>query len=369
LERIKNKIIAIVFGVILVGGFLFCVLKPTGAFSESERRELALFPEFTASSLFDGSFAKDFEVYATERFPYRDTFRALKAWFASNVMMKRDNNGVFVAEGHISKIDSVENEGMMDYAAKKFRFLYDSYLSEKDIDVYFSIIPDKNFCLAKKNGYPSLDYESFIQKMREKTPYMQYIDVTNFLSSDDYYRTDTHWRQEKIIDIAEHIAYSMGTDIKADGYKRNVLEKPFYGVYSGQLAMKFEPDELVYLTNDTIDNCIVTYYDTGKPETGEMYNMKKAYGKDPYEMFLSGTTPFVTIENPKADTQKELVVFRDSFGSSLVPLMAEGYKKITVIDIRYIQSSFVGALAEFNENCDVLFVYSTALLNNSMAMK
>ena len=48
----------------------------------------------------------------------------------------------------------------------------------------------------------------------------------------------------------------------------------------------------------------------------------------------------ITIENPQApgtDAEgRELVVFRDSFGSSLLPLMISGYEKITIFDIRYL---------------------------------
>ena len=99
-----------------------------------------------------------------------------------------------------------------------------------------------------------------------------------------------------------------------------------------------------------------------------MYDMEKAAGKDPYEMFLSGTRAVMTIENPQAQTEKELIVFRDSFGSSLIPLLAEGYRKITVLDIRYVQSSQLGQVVAFG-NQDVLFLYSTMLLNNSMALR
>ncbi len=363
----KNIITTVVFAVLIFGISLLCILKPSDAFSESERRELASMPEFSVESLLNGEFISGFETYATERFPNRDFFRGIKAIFSTKILGKRDNNGLFVADGHISKIDSVKNPEMMDYAADKFLFLYENYMKEKNLNVYFSIIPDKNFILATQNGYPSLDYEAFANEMREKTPYMNYIDITDLLELEDYYRTDSHWRQEKIVDIAEKIAGEMGVDIRSE-YKENRLKNPFYGVYSGQLAMKSEPDEIIYLTNETIDNCIVTYYDTGAPKIGEMYNMEKASGKDPYEMFLSGTTPLVTIENQSAKSDRELVIFRDSFGSSLAPLFAEGYSKITVVDIRYIQSAFVGNLVEF-ENCDVLFMYSTTLLNNSMAMR
>ena len=97
-------------------------------------------------------------------------------------------------------------------------------------------------------------------------------------------------------------------------------------------------------------------------------HMEKAYGKDPYEMFLSGTSALIEIVNPTAKTDKELVLFRDSFGSSIAPLLVEGYKKVTVVDIRYIQSSFLGNFIEFS-NQDVLFLYSTTLINNSKAMR
>ena len=75
------------------------------------------------------------------------------------------------------------------------------------------------------------------------------------------------------------------------------LDKPFYGVYYGQLAMPFGPDTIKYLTNDAISNAKVLYYDTGIPKAGDMYNMQKANSKDPYEMFLSGVAPVITIEN------------------------------------------------------------------------
>ena len=366
-NRINSIVTTLLFAVLLFGISALCIFKPSNIFSESERRELASFPQLSKEALISGEFIQNFETYATERFPYRDVFRGVKASFSTNVFRKLDNNGLFVADGHISKIDEKENSQMIDYAAEKFLFLYNSFIKDKNSNVYLSVVPDKNYILAPQSGYPSLDYEGFIEKVKEKTEYMQYIDITKLLDLEDYYTTDTHWRQEKIIDIAKKISSEMGASIKSD-YKQNLLDNPFYGVYTGQLALDFQPDNIIYLTNDVIDNCVVTYYDTGSPKEGEMYNMKKAHGKDPYEMFLSGTTPLVTIENKSAETDRELVIFRDSFGSSLAPLMAEAYKKITVVDIRYIGSAFVGNFVQF-DNKDILFIYSTTLLNNSLALR
>ena len=365
MNKIKNIICVILFFLLIVSTSVVCILKPADEYSDAERRQLAQLPEVNAETISNGEFMQGFEEYAADQFPFRDKLRSLKAFFATKILRKADNNGLFTTDGHISKIDDAENDYMTDYSAKLFEKVYNQYL--KDNKIYFSIVPDKNYFLANKNGYPSLDYKGFAERMANKMDFAEYIDIFPLLSAEDYYKTDTHWKQENITDIAQYLAEKMGADAKAE-YTENTLEIPFYGVYTGQYAMSVKPDTIKYLTNETLENCIVTYYDTGMPKQGEMYNMKKAQGKDPYEMFLSGVAPLITIENPWADTEKELVMFRDSYGSSLAPLMAEGYKKITIIDLRYVQSGFLGNLVDFGKS-DVLFIYSTALLNNSLAMK
>ena len=70
----------------------------------------------------------------------------------------------------------------------------------------------------------------------------------------------------------------------------------------------------------------------------------------------------------RAKTDKELIIFRDSFGSSLVPLLVKDYRTVTVVDIRYVASDFVGNFVDFHGQ-DVLLLYSTLILNNSNTLK
>ena len=84
--------------------------------------------------------------------------------------------------------------------------------------------------------------------------------------------------------------------------------------------------------------------------------------------FLSGPQGIQIIENPKGPAGKELVLFRDSFGSSLAPLLVEGYSKITLVDLRYVFSHTLEQYVDFRDQ-DVLFLYSSLLLNNSLALK
>ncbi len=367
----NKKILSIayicVFSLLIFGLSVSAWINPETEFSLSERRYLAKMPEVNAQALSNGEFMSNFEEYTTDQFPLREIFRTIKAVFSATVMGKMENNQLYTQNGHISKLEYPENPEMIDYAVGRFNHIYDKFLKDTNSRIYLSIVPDKNYFLAPKKGYLSLDYPQFIGKFRDRLSYMEYIDVIPLLSAVDYYFTDSHWRQENIQDVALLLGEKMGADVSAK-YEVKTLNFPFMGVYAGQSALPTKGDTLKYLTNDTLKNCVVTYYDTGVPKKGEMYNMEKAQGQDPYEMFLSGTSPLITIENPDTTVEKELILFRDSFGSSIAPLLAQGYKKVTVVDIRYVQSDFLGAFIEFNGQ-DVLFLYSTTLLNNSTAMR
>lgn len=359
----KNKITWISSALLFAVLTLFVWFYPKSDFSESERRVLAPMPEISAESIFSGDFSNAFEEYATDAFPFRDAFRAIKAYTSKFVFNLSDNNGVIVKDGHLTKLDYPMNTPMLDHASERFQFIYDTFLRDANTNIYFSIVPDKNFFLDTLK----LDYSALVSYMKEKTPYMSYIDVFSLLSLDDFYRTDSHWRQECIRDIAEHIASEMGADISAE-YTENVLDVPFYGVYAGQSAMNVSPDTIKYLTNDILNNVSVTNFDTGRPETSYVYNFEKANGRDPYELFLSGNNALLVVENPAAKEKRELVIFRDSYASSLAPLLVPAYSKITLVDIRYIQSTMIGSFVDF-QNSDVLFLYSSSLLNSSLAMK
>ena len=99
-----------------------------------------------------------------------------------------------------------------------------------------------------------------------------------------------------------------------------------------------------------------------------IYDWDQIQSRDPYEFFLSGASPVQYLENVDASTERELVIFRDSFGSSLAPLLVSGYRKITLIDLRYVSSDLLDQLVTFEEQ-DVLFLYSTLLWNQSGTIK
>ena len=161
------------------------------------------------------------------------------------------------------------------------------------------------------------------------------------------------------------LADAMGGSLSVD-FTEVTFDTPFYGVYRGQSALPMEPDRLAYLTNDIIGSCRV--YDYENSAYLPVYTLEKADGSDPYEIFLSGPKSLLRIENPNAQTERKLLVIRDSFAARLLPLLAEGYSEITLVDIRYLSPSMLGKFIDFTAQ-DVLFLYSTSVLNDSATIK
>lgn len=372
----KDKL-KIITTVVLTAAFLFglsgwFLFKTPSGYSVSERRELEKLPEINIDDIISGKYMKEFEANAPDQMPLRDVFRSIKAYASKYIFMNKENNNLYYADGHLSLIQYPKNSQSLDYAAQRVNYLYETFVKNTDADAFVCVIPDKNRFLAENNGYLSLDYDAFSKEFFEKTGVENYIDITPFLSADDYYTTDTHWKQECITDIAEFICTSLGAEY-VGGFTEKELDKSFYGVLYGQSGLRVSPDKIHYLTSDILKECTVLSYASLSPVEVPLYSSSKADGNDPYEMFLNGSMPVLTITNPTAEEKNEVVIFRDSFGSSLSPLLAQSFSKITLIDTRYVHPDVIDTLVDkgyvnFNEADSVLFMYSTVLLNDSLAL-
>ena len=339
---------------------------PAAEFSDTERRKLAQFPDLTVITVLNGKFMTAFEDYSLDQFPLRDSFRQLKALFHYNALGQKDNNDIYIADGYAAKLEYPLNHTSVSYAVQKLNHIYEKYLADSE-NIILAVVPDKGYYLAEANGYPAMDYKALFDAVAEGTPWADYVDLTDLLTVEDYYFTDTHWRQERILDVAERLCKALGADwFREEELAPTSVERPFYGVYYGQAALPMDEEQLYVLTGDILDGCTVYNQETGK--TTGVYDWEKLDSRDLYDVYLSGAAALLTIENPNAATDKELVVFRDSFGSSLVPLLVGDYKTVTVVDIRYVASDYLGNFLDFHGQ-DILFLYSTLVLNSSSTLK
>lgn len=362
-DKIKNIIVSVVFMLILIGFLVLNIIKKDTIISITERRKLAQFPKITSSKLLDGTAANQFDSYTMDQFIQRDEFRKIKSIIELKVFGKKDVNNMYEYNGFIIKQEYPLNNKSVLNIANKINTIKDMYLDDSN-NVYYSIVPDKNYFID--DTYLKLDYKEAEKLMSDNLKDIKYINIFDKLSLNDYYYTDTHWKQERLLSVLDKISIEMDFKNRLNTEFKEKELSDFNGVYSGQLQVNAKKDIIKILTNNVIENSTVYNFET--KENTNIYNMKKLEGYDKYDVYLSGAASMLTIENPMSDTDKELIVFRDSFGSSLVPLFTEAYSKIIVLDTRYIGTKYLGDYVDF-KNKDVLFIYSTLVINNSSSLK
>ncbi len=367
-EKTKNIAVIVIFLTIIFGFTIANLLAEDKYISESERRKLKQFPKITSKNIFDGKLTDEIEEYAMDQFVLRDEIRSIKTIVKLDILRQKDNNNLFVLNNNIYKMQYPLNAKSVENTAEKINAIYNKYL-QNNTKVYYSIVPDKNYFLGDKTLYLNVDYNQLENIMNKKVNNnIKYIDIKNNLCISNYYRTDTHWKQTEILEVSNKIAQEMGFKdrINTDFNEREYCQ--FYGTLYGQLGKKMLPDTIKYLTNSIIENAITYNYETKKES--KVYDYIKADNSmDKYDLFLSGATPLIEIRNESGEEGKELIIFRDSFGSSLAPLFTEAYSKITLVDTRYMPSDLIENYIDFNESQDVLFIYSTLLINESAVLK
>ena len=364
--KLKNLLTLALAAGLLYGFLLWGVLRPDAAMSTTERRPLTQRPQLTVQTMLSGQFADRFERYTLDQFPLRDALRTLKSLAGFYLLRQGDQHGIYLADGQAAKLDYPLHEDSVHYALSRFSYIQSTLLAGTDAHIYAAVVPDKGYYLAAQNGYPAMDYGALFAAVAEQMAWAEHIDLTPYLTASSYYATDAHWRQECLTDAANALAQAMGAALTDTEYTEVSADAPFYGVYAGQSALPLAPDALRYLTSETLDSCRVYDYETDA--WGSVYDTAQVGGDDPYALFLSGSKSLLRLENPNAATDRELIIFRDSFASSLAPLLASGYKTITLVDIRYLSPERLPQYLTITDQ-DVLFLYSTTVLNNSDAMK
>ena len=107
-------------------------------------------PTLNVEEVLSGRFQSNFESYTLDQFPLRDELRTLKALSVRDLFGEKDNNGIYVADGYAAKLDDTIHEDSLDHAADRFRYVYETYLKDTGVNVYLSVIPDKNYLFGRR---------------------------------------------------------------------------------------------------------------------------------------------------------------------------------------------------------------------------
>lgn len=351
----KEKIISVLFVVILFGFMILGIVFKDRNISNYERRKLT-----TVEELQEDFFEK-LDDYLNDQFPFRDNFISLNSLYNRNILFNKEYNNVYIKNDYIIDKNYPLDEKSLDNFIKKINYINDKYLLNSK-NVYYAVIPDKAYYL-EDDKYLKMDYDYIFSKLNKELD-VDYINVVPTLKMEDYYKTDIHIKQDSYFDMIKELDKYLKFNYKKVNYEKRVYYN-FYGASYSKVYKSFPSETIVYLYNNIYENVQVNHLEFGnKP----IYDTEKLGEVDSYNVFLSGPSSLIEIVNDDEVLDKELIVFRDSFGSSLVPLLVPFYKKITLIDLRYITMDKAAEYVDF-EDKDVLFLYSTLIVNTSNLLK
>ncbi len=346
----KKKIYVFSFLTILFSIPIIMLLKTPTKLDNGERRKLQTELNINAANIINGNVDDKLEEYLSDQFPFRSIFRHIKSRMNYNVFLKKEYDNIIIKGNIAIKVDNTFSYENVKKTTLKLQSLINDKLENNNC--FFVLVPDKNCLIENVNYKKCIDIIS--SNINAKM-----ISVNTKLY--DYYKYDSHWNQKYIVGIANNILTEMNNKIDNIEYDEKEIND-FLGVYSANTALN-KTEAITYLNNDEIENAKVLNYETNKyTNVYDLSKLEDEKSLDKYDIFLSGAVSLLKIDNKQQTNGKTLIIFRDSYGSSITPLFIHYYSTIYLIDLRYISSNYIENFITFKPDDDIIFLYSTTIM-------
>ena len=356
MKKIKSIFIIIVFAALAVPGLVIW-LSPDKTYSANENRYLQTRPEFSWEKVFSGDLQDELTDFASDQFFKRDF------WTETATIIKKgagydDIGGVFLGKDHYY-FEKVEDKDISPSRfSQNLSFVNKFIQDNKDLDSAVMLVPSPGTILSDKlpkgaELYNSTGMYAQAESMLKGTSFIDLRPQLQEAAGDYiYYRTDHHWTARGAYIGYRQYCQAKGITPKSyDEFGVVCVSKDFYGtLYSKALDPAAVPDE-VNLPESLPK--ITAEYDGSVHDS--IYDESKLETKDKYAVFFGGNYGEVVI-NTDADSNKTLLVVKDSFANSMIPYLLDDYSRITMVDLRYYRGNLQQEV-EDNSVTDLLFLY------------
>ena len=366
----RNKLIVIVFIIYILVFSLGSVIAKDRHFSMMENRNLAQFPKANVESVLNGDFSESFENYMSDQLVFKDFLVRLKVG-ENRILNQSSVNGVFFAKDNML-IQDYKNP--YNQLSKNVGYVSEFVCQNQDFSVSWLIIP--NACYIYEDKLPA--YASCYEQ-KEVLAYIlgnadesiNVIDCSNELMEEknDYifYKTDHHWTINGAYIGYKKLCDSLGLNAtKKSEYKISTVNEDFLGsLYSNAPSFGQAADKIELFINPLGEYQV--FYADKNITTDSLYNEDNLKTKDKYTVYLDGNHSLIRIKSNHVNEQYnenegKLLVIKDSYAHSLLPLLADNYSEIVVVDLRYYHQS-VSELARESKITDILFINNLEFLS------
>ena len=373
---IQNKKLRTLTSTLLASGVLVLsitfLLSPKQNFSENENRYLAKFPSLSWESVKSGEYMEDISTWLSDHFPFRNFFMGLKADTEINLGKKEINQVYIAKDDYLIEVYNppVNTERIADTFYKFYK-----KIDSPNIDTHLMLIPTAHSILADKlpANAPAINQMDTAITIYEKSG-IPAIDCSNYLSQasesgQTYYYTDHHWTTYGAYQGYLAFCETKGlTPVSLDDMTAETITNEFYGtIYSKINDYNHKADSITLYSNPS-DRLTVNYTDT-EEITNTLYNLDYISQKDKYSLFLNNLHTLIEITNETAESDRELVLIKDSYANSMVPFLTHHYKRIYVFDTRYYKQGPSSFIEEHPTVTDVLLLYNMNTLDTDSGIR
>ena len=281
----------------------------------SQKQTLVEFPEFVTNGKINTAFTNELSNYITENVAFRDRIISINAYLRNTFFHSSSQEKVIVGKDGMLFF----SETLGDYLGtekfterEKFNFLdtleqMQEYCDKNSIKFAFTVVPNKNTLYGdnmpkRYKKASSSNLEDLLPDLNKTS--VNFVDLTKTFKSLDgvyYYKTDTHWTQKGAIIGYENILSSIYDDYVS--FKDIPMNTP--NTHRGDLGEMLYPG-FEYTESETVLDYTFGYKTVGRFKSADDINIRTV--------------------NPNG--KHSLLMFRDSFGVALLPLMAENFNSM-----------------------------------------
>lgn len=355
----------------LSAGFLF---SDKQEFSENENRYLEQVPVWKWESVKSGQYMEDINSYLCDHFPFRDFFISLKTRTEIGIGKKEINQIYIGDDGYL-----IENYNK-PVNTEQIAGILKTFAGKEEVQknqIHLMLVPTAIYtCKDKLPEFaPVEDQMKTAGKIYELSG-IEAIDCSQDLAEQEkegqkqlYYRTDHHWTT-----YGAYIGYlafcrEKGmTPVPLEELEAETVTEDFCGTIYSKVNDYSQKGDPITIYQNPADRLTVFYEDT-KETFDSLYNLDYIKQKDKYSLFLNNLHPLIEITNENAESERELVLIKDSYANSMVPFLTHHFKKIYVFDTRYYKLGPSAFIKEHEGVTDVLILYNMNTLDTDLGIR
>lgn len=349
-----KKIFITIICLIFTSLFALELLTEDKLLSETENKKLQQKPEFSIENILSGKYQEEYDEYVSDQFFERDSWISLKTLVDKDIFLKKEINGIYFGKNGalFEKHEEISEKEINDKLNKLTEFM--NKYTESGHNVQVMLVPTSdNIYSDEIPNMPIIDEFALFDRVKEAIGEESTIEIGNILKEHKneyiYYRTDHHWTTEGA--YLGYVEFCKKMGLSPTQLNLEEVSDNFLGTLHSRINIPVKPDTIYKMNPETeIKNVI---FDMQKQGDGLFYP-SYLKTKNKYGYFLDDNHGLIEITTNN-ENGKTLTIIKDSYANCMIPMLANHYEKINVIDKRYFAVGFENAIPE---NSDILILYN-----------